>query len=223
MPTPPRLPLPPPALPSLMGPGGVDPAPAGEQEPDRGRQRVTPTPSVHEKSVAATPTPGEHVSGEGRATQQVDSNSRSAEQPPLPQHRAEQQASPQPDPWPALTPVTNGGGSWLGEGLKGAGGTSPSLITYSGAAARGAAALKKRVRPSLSKLTKQTQGLLKGAGKGAARILKAAREDPFGLTLRGTMEVGGDCPEDLAWDHNDIGPWNRRGSSRGNIYETPCM
>ena len=73
-------------------------------------------------------------------------------------------------------------------------------------AARGAAALKKRVRPSLSKITKQTTGLLKGAGKGAFRILKAAREDPFGLTLRGNMEVERNDPEDLAWDNNDIGP-----------------
>ena len=161
--------------------------------------------------------------GEGREPQQVAASSRSAEQPTLPQHRAEQQAFPQPDPWPALTPVASGGGSWLGEGLRGGGGTSPSLITYSGAAARGAAALKKRVRPSLSKLTKQTQGLLKGAGKGAARILKAAREDPFGLTLRGTMEVGGDCPEDLAWDHNDIGPWDSASQvpSRGDSPQPP--
>ena len=50
----------------------------------------------------------------------------------------------------------------------------------------------------------QKQGLLKGAGKGAFRILKAAREDPFGLTLRGNMEVEGNGPEDLTWDHNDI-------------------
>ena len=37
----------------------------------------------------------------------------------LPQHRAEQQAFPQPNPWPALAPVASGGGSWSGEGLGG--------------------------------------------------------------------------------------------------------
>ena len=68
---------------------------------------------------------------------------------------------------------------------------------------------KKRVPPSLSKITKHTTGLLKGAGKGAFRILKAAREDPFGLTLRGIMEVEKNDPEDLAWDNNDIGPWDQ--------------
>ena len=208
MPTLPRLPLSPPALPPLTGPGGVNPSPDREQEPGRGRERVTPPPSVHEKSVAATPTPGGQVSTEGRVNPQVGPSSRSEEQPTLPQLRTEQQASPQPNPGPALTPVTSGGGSWLGEGLRGAGGTSPSLITYSGAAARGAAALKKRVPPSLSKITKQTTGLLKGAGKGAFRILKAAREDPLGLTLRGYMEVERDNPEDLAWDNDDIGPWD---------------
>ena len=101
--TPPCLPLPPPALPPLPGPGGVDPLPAGEQGPDRERQRVTPNPSMRGESVIATPTPGEHAPGEGRVAPQVESSSRSAEQPTLPQPRAEQQAVPQPNPWPALT------------------------------------------------------------------------------------------------------------------------